>query len=456
MIANRTDRALIAGLALAALIARPSAGQDTCAADFTDPATGEPTRLELLVGSPAGDETVFWAVFEPECATRYRLSGIASTIGIAPRLDFYLVVDRSGSTGDVSGVDLDGDGLNSCSTFEHALPGCNGTRWAEHLPFTRGIRVETFAVGRFSTREILQLMADRGGGRMTTVEVAGHVASVLPEVNLVGVDRVVVKSLDTPHDADGDGDAGDVYRLGPTHVEFLLTDVEGNTRRCATFVEVEDTLPPELTGVPASGQLECSDAPAPAAVRAEDLCAGELPVALEERVVVLDCPANRDLTRSWSAVDEASHRVEARQELRLRDTQPPLVQAGESDLHCFRAANHWTVALGPEDFAPVVGDGCSEIAGWTIVGCESDQPEDDRGAGRTLSDCSVTADGGLLLRGERDGRRKEGRRYGVIVSAVDACGNWSEPARIGYLRVLHDLRGGEHHCPIVPRAGSRD
>ena len=650
-----TDRCrALSGLLLAGLLAAPVLADEPCADDFVEEGTGHPTRLELLVSTPAGDDAVDRALFEPECHAAYRLSGIASTIGIPPRLDFYLVIDRSGSTGDHSGVDLDGDGLQDsileaeveaarafvdavnltnnrvslisfhstsfvqtqlgsdraalqagldailtlgpaedtnfgaavreavrehdlrhdptreqvvvflsdgrattqvpdppavglepCSTYEFGESGCNGILWAEHAAFTRGLRIETFAVGRFAAREILQEMAERADGRLTVIERAGDVASVLPQVNQVGVDRVVVKSLDTleevvadlrpdgdwsaeiellpgdndlvitavadlysewtvscerrvrlscadfecpepqrrecvdggglveslrpwvshdeiavvsDRDEDGDGDAGGVYGMGLTVVEFVLTDVEGHTRTCTSSVEVRDTLPPEMTEPEPSLELECGEpVPAPEAVRAFDDCAGELPVAFAETETVLGCPANRDLDRRWSAEDGSGHAVEAGQRIRVRDTQPPVVQEGDEDLHCFRAANHWLLDLGPEDFSPVVTDGCSEIAAWALVGCESDQGDDDRGDGRTASDCRLSEDGArLVLRGERDGRRPEGRRYGVLVAAMDACGNWSEPARIGWVRILHDLRDGEHRCPIVSRTGRRD
>jgi hypothetical protein len=260
------------------------------------------------------------------------------------------------------------------------------------------------------------------------------------------------------HDPDGDGDADGSYPLGATDVEFTLTDVEGNQRGCLARVEVRDTRPPALLGVPDDADPECGEAlPDPAAVVADDACEPDLPVLFVEDEQPRGCPANRDLHRRWSTADSSGHAAQGEQFLRIRDTQPPTVTPSDDDLHCFRAANHWLVELTHDDFSPVVTDACSEVLEWFLVGCESDQPADDRGDGRTAPDCVVAEDGrSLLVRGERDGRKREGRRYGVTVVAVDACGNWSEPARIGFVRILHDLRGGEHDCPILARAGRRD
>jgi hypothetical protein len=631
-----------------------TSAQEICTGHFVDPGTGHPTQLDLLVSSPRDGTELDRPVFAPGCGTSITVGGTASTIGIPPRIDFYLVIDSSGSTAHSSGADASGNGridtilaaelaaarafvdavdlannrvaivefddggrlvvpltqqrdrlLDGLTLLRNVGPGggtnygaafsaavgehdrghdptrdqillflsdghatvfsdnpplaglepcieppwfdssaCSGVYWAEHAHGTRGIRTETFAVGLGARPQVLQEMADRGEGNFTPVAIAGDIATVLPEVNLVGIAEVRVKSLDTleevvaeltpdgaftasievlpgvndlvvtgiadhddawtvscerrltlrcaeyecpepqlrecedggaevetlrpwtshpaiavssPQDGDGDGDAGGLYPLGVTEVEFTLTDVEGNQRHCSTTVEVRDTLPPELQGVPADANLECTAAPPdPAAVTASDRCEPDLPVAFSETETVLDCPANRDLLRRWTVSDSAGNSAEGGQLVRIRDTQPPVVATGDEDLHCFRAASHWMLELSRDDFAPVVSDACSEVVDWVFVGCESDQAENDRGDGHTAPDCIVDDDGeGLSVRGERDGRVKDGRRYAVSVAAVDACGNWSEPARIGHVRILHDLREGRHDCPRVPAAGTR-
>jgi len=649
-VARRTARFAALLLALAFAV-RADADPEVCARDFTDPDTGEPTTLELLVSGPADGLELDRAVFEPECATTVTVTGLASTIGIPPQVDFYVVLDTSGSTSDSSGVDVDGDGwidsifaaeiaaarsfvdsvdlaaarvslfsfagsvetlaplgadrqqlllalaqlrargsggqtnfglamsrvvqhrasagdatrqgvvlflsdgepsdpgpppppagLDPCDPWSGpTTAGCSGILWAQHAALAWGLRVETFAVGLDASRLVLEEMAARGGGRLTEVARAGDVATVLASVNQVGVAEVRVRCLDTAdevvadltpdgsfvarvrvlpgendliitavadrdpswnvscsrrvtltcasyecpdsarrecegggatvaslrpwtshaairvtssHDADGNGDAGGWYPLGVTEVDFTLTDVEGHERACTADVAVTDAQAPWLEGVPADLSLECTDGvPVPAPVTAEDLCESSLPVSFVESVVPRGCPANRDLHREWVAADSSGNEARGEQVIAVRDTQGPVVVAGDSDLACFRAPSHALVELAASDFAPVVTDACSEVAGWVLVRCESDQPDDDLGDGHTAGDCSVSADGArLAIRGERDGRRPEGRRYGVVVAAVDVCGNWSAPARLGFVRVLHDLRDGGDGCRLVAQA----
>ena len=102
-------------LALAVLAAQlltpatVSLAQDSCEKVFVDPDTGHPTTIDVLIEQPARGTEL--RKFSPDCASSIEVAGVASAVGIPPRFDFYVVIDRSGSTDDDSGVDVDGDGL---------------------------------------------------------------------------------------------------------------------------------------------------------------------------------------------------------------------------------------------------------------------------------------------------------------------------------------------------------
>jgi len=82
---------------------RASDGPRTCDLWSQD---GE-THLEVQIDEPLPGSAVrdFW----PECQTT-PVSGTASARGIPPLLDIVIAIDTSGSTGDSSGADVDGDG----------------------------------------------------------------------------------------------------------------------------------------------------------------------------------------------------------------------------------------------------------------------------------------------------------------------------------------------------------
>lgn len=93
---------------LAALLAPPTPAQQLCSETFHDPDSGDPTTLEVLLEEPPRGEILHgWA---PDCPASVDVGGIASAVGIPPHFDFYIVIDRSGSTRNSAGMDVNGDG----------------------------------------------------------------------------------------------------------------------------------------------------------------------------------------------------------------------------------------------------------------------------------------------------------------------------------------------------------
>ena len=105
---RRLGQALVSPILGALASCASVADAQTCENVFHDPATGDPTTVSVLITSPA--EGAERRAFAPACP-EVTISGIASTIGIPPEFDFYVIIDVSGSTQQSSGVDIDGDGV---------------------------------------------------------------------------------------------------------------------------------------------------------------------------------------------------------------------------------------------------------------------------------------------------------------------------------------------------------
>jgi len=114
---------LLAVLACAAAPAwSPCAASEVCERVSRD---GE-TTLSLQVDAPLPGAQV--RGFHPDCPDTVLAAGMASTVGLPPYFDVYLLIDSSGSTGACSGVDVDGDGtigedqgLNVCSDPDDSI-----------------------------------------------------------------------------------------------------------------------------------------------------------------------------------------------------------------------------------------------------------------------------------------------------------------------------------------------
>ena len=79
------------------------------------------------------------------------------------------------------------------------------------------------------------------------------------------------------------------------------------------------------------------------------------------------------------------------------------------------------------------------------------------GDGDTINDCVISPDKqSFCVRAERQGTKPEGRHYGVGLVAVDACGNKSDEAVVGYIYVPHDQSPAEKDCINTTKVGLKD
>ncbi len=295
--------ALTACVALALPTVATAQQPQRCEQVFFDAATSEPTTVSVLLTAPLPGARL--RAFAPDCPST--VEGIASTVGIPARFDFYVVIDLSGSTNDSSGVDVDGDGvadeargsadsifaaelaaarrflevldfnhhrvslvgfysrarvlhglsddreslrasldglepptLHAQTNFgmpfelllaEHAAAHdpereqvvlflsdgapnvvwappadpvscwrrdseCTGIQWAAEAA-SRGLVVNTYAVGTRASTAVLAEMARAGGGDMERLNVAGEIIEALPRSSHVGIAEVRVENLTT-------------------------------------------------------------------------------------------------------------------------------------------------------------------------------------------------------------------------------------------------------------------
>jgi hypothetical protein len=202
-----------------------------------------------------------------------------------------------------------------------------------------------------------------------------------------------------------------------------------------------------LVGVPAHQTVERDAIPPPAPVSAWDACDPRPALAFDEVRVAGGCTGAAAIARTWTATDGCGNAASARQVLELVDTTPPVVTPGDLDMACPWPPAPRMAWLGAEDIVPAIRDDCAPDVTWRFAACASDQPDEGTGEADRPGDCLIAGDGRSLgLRAERDGGEDLGRRYDVIIVAMDACGNESPPVRIGRVHVPHDAREAHPGC----------
>jgi len=252
-------------------------------------------------------------------------------------------------------------------------------------------------------------------------------------------------------------------------VTLQVTDPDGLTDRCTAAVTLDDTTVPILAGVPADATVECDAVPVPPPVTATDTCDPAPSVALAEFRIDGGCPGEYSLERTWTATDACSNAAALPQILTVVDTTPPVVAPATDDIACLWPPNHRYVCFDRSAVSPALSDNCSEPVTWAFAGCTSDQPDDApdlakpgwNGDGHTADDCVVSIDGdSVCVRAERAGTgptAQDGRHYGLLIIATDACGNASDPVSIGQIWVPHDMdrAARPRGCLDTTRVGCR-
>lgn len=161
----------------------------------------------------------------------------------------------------------------------------------------------------------------------------------------------------------------------------------------------------------------------------------------------MDCAAALPADRP-SVRDACGNAASASRAVTVIDETPPVVEPSTREVARLWPPRHDLVLVPWASLDLRAADDCSPPVTWRLVACASDQPDDGRGDGRSAGDCVVDPAGrGVLVRSERSGLDRAGRRCVVSAVAVDACGNASAPAPAGSIVVPHDQREALSRSP---------
>ncbi len=121
-------------------------------------------------------------------------------------------------------------------------------------------------------------------------------------------------------DATATGCAGDTITR-----TWVANDGSATPANCVQLIQVADSTPPTLVGVPAGATVECGAAPPAAAVTAVDDCSADPTITFSE--VTSGTCGSSTLTRTWIAADNCGNASLASQVINIADTTPPVASA---------------------------------------------------------------------------------------------------------------------------------
>ncbi|NEN25202.1 T9SS type A sorting domain-containing protein [Cryomorpha ignava] len=103
---------------------------------------------------------------------------------------------------------------------------------------------------------------------------------------------------------------------------WVATDACGNSTSADQIITKTDNTGPVIIGVPPGSNLQCGEAPPPAAAYAIDYCSGDtLDVTFTESISIAGCRTN--YFRIYSAVDECGNISNLYRNITIQDTQGP-------------------------------------------------------------------------------------------------------------------------------------
>jgi hypothetical protein len=187
---------------------------------------------------------------------------------------------------------------------------------------------------------------------------------------------------------------------------WTATDASANSVSCVQSIDVEDTTPPALVGVPADETIECgATVPPPAVVTATDNCDTSVDPSFNETPVAGNCAGNYTLTRTWTAVDDCVNTSIGSQTITVQDTVGPIISCNNPTT--------MTPPNAPTAFKATATDNCSgattRITGYNCVAKKS-----------KLSSCVVSISGDTITILNSGG---VGDKIAWTVQSVDGCSN---------------------------------
>ncbi len=194
-----------------------------------------------------------------------------------------------------------------------------------------------------------------------------------------------------------------------------------NTASCQQTINVVDTTPPALIGVPSNETVQCDAVPEPAIVTAADNCDTLVSPSFTETRVDGSCPNSYTLIRTWTGSDDCGNTSSSTQIIDVVDTAAPIIESVAAAPNILWSPNHKMVQIAVSATAT---DNCDSTPVCSITGVSSNEPVNGLGDGDTSPDWMITGDLTVDLRAERSGTG-DGRVYTLTVTCTDACGNSS-------------------------------
>ncbi|MBL7942489.1 MAG: hypothetical protein JNM00_06970, partial [Flavobacteriales bacterium] len=123
------------------------------------------------------------------------------------------------------------------------------------------------------------------------------------------------------------------------HQTYIATDDCGNTASVVRNINIVDTTPPVIYGVPADETVECDNVPGlPTSVYATDNCDESVDLSVDvqiipgEPVMVGAPPCGYTIIRTWTAIDECGNIATAVQTITVVDTTAPVLYGVPADV----------------------------------------------------------------------------------------------------------------------------
>ncbi len=208
--------------------------------------------------------------------------------------------------------------------------------------------------------------------------------------------------------------------LGKYPITLVVDDGRNGTAEDTVAKFVQDTLAPDLSGVPEPIHEECSSpAGTPVTVplpSGDDLCHGPV-------TVTHDAPAVFPLgitEVTFAASDPRRNQATASTSVTVADATAPEILKLAADPDVLSPPKHQMVSVTVEVVSTDVCDGAQPFC--RITGVSSDEPEDGTGEGDTAPDWQITGDLTVDLRAEC-AERGDGRLYTLAIACEDAAGN---------------------------------
>ncbi len=117
---------------------------------------------------------------------------------------------------------------------------------------------------------------------------------------------------------------------------WIATDDCENESRDTQFIQILDTIPPVLVGVPDDVTVSCDDVPEPPSIGGEitatDNCDDLVDISLAMDSLPGRCPNEFILRRIWTAIDNCDNMSRDTQLIQLIDTIPPVITGVPDDI----------------------------------------------------------------------------------------------------------------------------